>query len=571
MPGRGVEVAQAVCSDQRGLVELHLGLVGRKEWRAFVKGLLERGAAMGVAELAWGEAHARIAAARALNERSGQRVPDGADQWLGQLGAPPPLADPAAALPPLDAEAERAALAASAALHDLPLLRGWLGEEPFLREVAAALDEVEKSPLALDAGQKAERLRAVVQEAVERYYTPERRARLASRLLEVAAWFARTGHADPSAQAAAAARALARRRPAAPGPLRRAPRREGVPGRAAPAGLTPRRRSVTSRHRMAEHRNPAPTVDVVISLPGDRVVLVARRFEPLGWALPGGFVDEGETVEAAAVREAREETGLAVTLTDLLWVYSDPRRDRAPAHHEHRLPRARRRRAARRRRRRRGPGLRLGRAAGPRSASTTPRSSATPAACSSPGRGAAHDRAAHHRGARRARRHRPGRAWPTGSAPAPPRACRPTARWPRRAPPSSPSRSAARSAPRSARSRPAAPLAAAVAGLAARAALDDPRQPPLTAADLPALSIRLAVLGPLAPALRRRAAPRPRRRGRDPGLAPRPAAARPRPPGRIGAAELFLKHACLAAGLPARAHLEPDARVEVFEVEEFGE
>jgi 8-oxo-dGTP diphosphatase len=78
---------------------------------------------------------------------------------------------------------------------------------------------------------------------------------------------------------------------------------------------------------MAEHSSPAPTVDVVISLPGDRVVLVARRFEPLGWALPGGFVDQGETVEAAAVREVREETGLTVTLTDLLWVYSDPGRD----------------------------------------------------------------------------------------------------------------------------------------------------------------------------------------------------------------------------------------------------
>lgn len=78
---------------------------------------------------------------------------------------------------------------------------------------------------------------------------------------------------------------------------------------------------------MAEHRNPAPTVDVVILLPGDRVVLVERRNPPPGWAIPGGFVDVGETVEAAAVREAKEETGLDVRLEALLHVYSDPRRD----------------------------------------------------------------------------------------------------------------------------------------------------------------------------------------------------------------------------------------------------
>jgi 8-oxo-dGTP diphosphatase len=78
---------------------------------------------------------------------------------------------------------------------------------------------------------------------------------------------------------------------------------------------------------MAEHRNPSPTVDVVILLPGDRVVLVERRNPPPGWAIPGGFVDVGETVEAAAVREAKEETGLDVRLEALLGVYSDPRRD----------------------------------------------------------------------------------------------------------------------------------------------------------------------------------------------------------------------------------------------------
>jgi 8-oxo-dGTP diphosphatase len=70
-----------------------------------------------------------------------------------------------------------------------------------------------------------------------------------------------------------------------------------------------------------------PTVDVVIFHPVRGVVLVERAGEPLGWALPGGFVEYGETVETAAVREAAEETGLEVVLTSLLGVYSDPARD----------------------------------------------------------------------------------------------------------------------------------------------------------------------------------------------------------------------------------------------------
>ena len=56
-------------------------------------------------------------------------------------------------------------------------------------------------------------------------------------------------------------------------------------------------------------------------------MLVERKYEPLGWAIPGGFVDVGESVEAAAVREAKEETGLDVALVEQFHVYSDPRRD----------------------------------------------------------------------------------------------------------------------------------------------------------------------------------------------------------------------------------------------------
>ncbi len=77
---------------------------------------------------------------------------------------------------------------------------------------------------------------------------------------------------------------------------------------------------------MEKLRNPIPTVDTIIEIAGG-IVLIERRYPPAGWALPGGFVEYGETVAAAAIREAREETGLDVTLTQLFGVYSDPRRD----------------------------------------------------------------------------------------------------------------------------------------------------------------------------------------------------------------------------------------------------
>jgi len=79
------------------------------------------------------------------------------------------------------------------------------------------------------------------------------------------------------------------------------------------------------------YRNPIPTVDIIIELTGLEnkagIILIQRKNPPFGWALPGGFVDYNESLEQAAVREAKEETSLDVELLYQFHTYSDPNRD----------------------------------------------------------------------------------------------------------------------------------------------------------------------------------------------------------------------------------------------------
>lgn len=82
---------------------------------------------------------------------------------------------------------------------------------------------------------------------------------------------------------------------------------------------------------MKSHKNPIPTVDIIIEVPKkgeeEGIILIERKNPPYGWAIPGGFVDYGESLEQAAVREAKEETSLDVQLQRQLHTYSDPYRD----------------------------------------------------------------------------------------------------------------------------------------------------------------------------------------------------------------------------------------------------
>jgi ADP-ribose pyrophosphatase YjhB (NUDIX family) len=82
---------------------------------------------------------------------------------------------------------------------------------------------------------------------------------------------------------------------------------------------------------MKKYKHPIPTIDIIIEIERENgqegIILIKRKNPPHGWALPGGFVDYGESLEEAAVREAKEETSLDISLKSQFHTYSDPQRD----------------------------------------------------------------------------------------------------------------------------------------------------------------------------------------------------------------------------------------------------
>jgi ADP-ribose pyrophosphatase YjhB (NUDIX family) len=90
-------------------------------------------------------------------------------------------------------------------------------------------------------------------------------------------------------------------------------------------------RCPSCQNEIEVYQNPIPTVDIIIEIESKGIVLIKRKNPPYGWAIPGGFVDYGESLEEAAFREAKEETNLDVELARQFHTYSDPKRD--PRHH----------------------------------------------------------------------------------------------------------------------------------------------------------------------------------------------------------------------------------------------
>ncbi len=215
----GLELWQVIVSDEAGVQQVQRGEISRRQLRAHFESIEREEVTLGRLSLA--RAAALIAEAVALGGEP--RALAELQELTARLGpADPSLARPLSmGAPPPPAADEEARLSESAALFDERALASFVPAEEALRELALKIEEVDVSPLALDERQKVERRRRLLDDAIEAYFTPERRARMARRLFELVDLWAEHGQPAPAARAAAAARQLVAKGPALGNPFAR--------------------------------------------------------------------------------------------------------------------------------------------------------------------------------------------------------------------------------------------------------------------------------------------------------------------------------------------------------------
>jgi hypothetical protein len=204
----GVEVVQAVISDVRGILAIDALALSRRNFRDFAKRLPRQGG--GVTSVEISKDHARWLIGQAAEEgaRNGFAPPPAYADALRILGPAPQQAPPPAASIEFGPDGELPHRLAGAALFADPLLRTWIPEEEALRAFALKVDEIAVSRLFIDDGQRRAAFERAADEAAEAYFTPQRRARYARRLLETAHVLASENRLDAARTALAVSRDL---------------------------------------------------------------------------------------------------------------------------------------------------------------------------------------------------------------------------------------------------------------------------------------------------------------------------------------------------------------------------
>ncbi len=213
LPGRGIELAQVVVSDERGIVDLLLGELSRKRFRELVEELPRKGGVT-IREVSRGDARVALDRARCAARTSGN-VPANFPAWAAQvLGpapaeAPPPLAPRGEGQPLPDPAVLGELVAESAELYAEPELARWAPTEDAVRSCGVSIEAAATSTIYVDDVQRAEGVHAAIERCAEAFFDTRRRALWAARLLDTGLLFEETGRTHAAKMAAATARMLA--------------------------------------------------------------------------------------------------------------------------------------------------------------------------------------------------------------------------------------------------------------------------------------------------------------------------------------------------------------------------